>query len=124
MALAVEPGTFNGVYPIMGGQMIYQRPLMGLPEGSAFVYLKVQYALASANSFVYGADFAGASIVVQSSEILVSPTGPNDTGEYHILLASFMNGTKTGQPVISSLSGEVCGTQDGSGMASLDFGAA
>jgi hypothetical protein len=114
----VEPGTFNGITPTLGGDPLTEGPTAELGDSSRWVYLKTTWLLNIANDFVVSATLDTAIIEVKTAEE-AAPWGQNSTGVYYILLATFTDGVKTGQQTTLSLSGEVCGLGDGSAEARL-----
>jgi hypothetical protein len=122
LGFVVEPGTYNGVMPELGGTPLNAGPIGSLLAGETWVYLEVEYTLHEANDFVYGATFVGANVIISDSEIS-NPQGPVADGVFLILLATFAeDGGKTSQPIRGSLTGSVCGVADGSGTATLAIG--
>jgi hypothetical protein len=122
LGFVVEPGTYNGVMPELGGTPLNAGPIGSLLADETWVYLEVEYTLHEANDFVYGATFVGANVIISDSEIS-NPQGPVADGVFLILLATFAeDGGKTSQPIRGSLTGSVCGVADGSGTATLAIG--
>jgi hypothetical protein len=115
----LEPGSYNEVPPDLGGSPLTLSNNTGvLGTGEKHLYLDVDYTLHAANSFVHSATFNGAEVSVKSS-LVTNPLGPNASGQYSILLASFVDGVKEGQYKDRSLGGEVCGVADTSAEANL-----
>ena len=118
----VEPGTFNSVYPTISGTSIETVPAPTLSiatSGGQYVYLKPKWNWSTtASDFAYDFVYVDSIIEVESSED-ADPLGPRTGGtRFKILLASFTDGAKTGQPVRASLAGTPCpsGASDGKAM--------
>lgn len=105
----VEPGTYDGVHPTLGGTALNDdpAPVGTLGAGERYVYLKASHALLANDGYVYSGFLDGdPEIVVETTE-QSNPLGPNTTGDYYILLASFEDGVKLSQDVRTSLAVEV-----------------
>lgn len=113
----LEPGTYDGGYPTVGGVSLVERPVIELTgSGWEHLYLKPSYTYSITHDFVVSGSLDSAVIEVASSEV-ATPLGPNDTGDFYILLVSFLDGVPMAQPERTSLGGEVCNYADESGNA-------
>ena len=117
----VTPGYVDGNIPTIGGVSITDLPaptltLTGI--GIEIVALKLKLNLQTANGYVYGASFDYTSIAVAGS----LPADNLVTGEYYVLLATFISGVKqTPQPVLVNLSYYIQDDQTGTSQANCLF---
>lgn len=114
LKFTVEPGTYDGVHPTLGGTALNDdpAPVGTLGTGERWVYLKASHALLATDGYVYsgfldGAVNSGKPEIVVETVAKTDPLGPNTTGVYYILLASFEDGVKLSQDVRTSLAVEV-----------------
>lgn len=117
----VYPGTWNAAYPTLGGDPLSERLEIALTGvGEEHVYLKLTYNLtASASGYVYASSLTSA-IIESKNTLEENPTGPH-ASTFYILLASFLSGRKTAQPVSNSLAGDVCDSGLGNSTGVLQF---
>lgn len=119
----VEPGSYEAVIPTIDGVALNLDPDGLLDDGEKFVYLKASHELLSTEDYVYSG-FLNAAVNSGKPEIVVlsaeqaDPLGPNTTGIYYILLATFQDGVKTGQYIRSSIFVEVADDGTASSSAS------
>lgn len=118
----VVSGTFNGNVPTLGGTALNAgtAPVGTLGTGTKYVYLHISATLTAAHDYVYTFTFDDFKIESGSSV----PNDDTAAGEYYIPLASFLNGVKTSQVVISSLGGFIEDDGNGASQGELYFYAA
>ncbi len=119
----VRSGTVNGMTPTLGGTPLYAEdpPSGPLSSGTSHVYLVLTFDYQDQEGYVHTANLEDAKIEVQSFEES-EPFGPKGTGDpFYVKLATFVEGKKTAQDIISSLSAHVCdsGQADATGNLGL-----
>jgi hypothetical protein len=123
VGFTVVPGTFAGQVPTLGGVALNAAtaPVGTLGSGVRYVYLKATYAITTVDDYVSAGTLSSVVVEVTGAEEsdALGPKGPGATVEFYILLASYSDGTKTGQYVTTSLGAELCGIADDSGMVNL-----
>jgi hypothetical protein len=117
----VEPGTFGGTIPTLGGIPLSSDPVGELAGSESFVYLKVTFDIETEDNYVFAGTLNAAEIEVMETEEVdpLGPKGPGATAIFYILLATFEGSAKTGQYIINSLSYELCAVADDSGTVNL-----
>ncbi|RBP42436.1 hypothetical protein DES53_106143 [Roseimicrobium gellanilyticum] len=119
--IQVAPGTINGIYPTLEGIPISEEPHLEVDLFDCWVYLKLKFSLLVVHDHVNNATLTSATIVTDAQ--INQPYGPNNTGEYYILLAVFKNYQLVGQTTVTNLVGEVTGIPDGSARGRLEVNA-
>jgi len=116
----VAPGSVGGLVPTLGGTLLSADPppVGDVDTGTRTIAIKLTLALNKdvANEYVTGWGGISAAIIecITPGSLLLTPA---TDGIYHIPLATFVNGEKTGQLIINSLNIDVedDGTGDGAG---------
>lgn len=119
--IRVEPGTYNGQIPTMDDIPLDEEPTTELDDGTQYVWLKATYLIQTANNYVYAGTLESIAVEItdEMEDVPLGPKGPGESVDFFILLASFEDRAKTGQYIITSLGGELCGIVDDSGMVNL-----
>lgn len=99
----VAPGTFNGNMPTLGGTALDDPtpPVGTLGTGTKHVYLHISATLTATHDYVNSNTFD--TFVISSGSSV--PSNDTTNGEYYIPLATFTDGQKTAQLIVTSLDG-------------------